>query len=205
MFDPAQIIAFTLACFIIVIVPGPTVTVIIANSIRHGVRAGLINVAGTQAGLAVMIIVLATGLDLILQHLSVLFDWIRWIGAAYLIWLGIKLLRTKTTPVDDKPPQSRDSSYFWQGFLIIWSNPKALLFFGAFIPQFVNVDYQVGVQTVVLGGIFMIVATLFDSLYAFVAGNAGKWLIRSRMRIVESLSVLCLIAGGIWLMLLKRS
>src|SRR5438105_13980200 len=86
-------LAYVAACFAIVIVPGPTVTLIIANSLRHGARAGLFNVAGTQLGLALMIAVLCVGLASIIATMGVWFDWVRLAGAAYLVWLGVKLLR----------------------------------------------------------------------------------------------------------------
>lgn len=87
------LLAYTAACIAVVIVPGPSVTVIIANSLRHGIRAGLWTDAGTQAGLATMLIVLAAGLSTIVNHMGWIFDWLRLAGAAYLIWLGIKLWR----------------------------------------------------------------------------------------------------------------
>src|SRR5438105_15890690 len=85
-------LAYVAACFAIVIVPGPTVTLIIANSLRHGARAGLFNVAGTQLGLALMIAVLCVGLASIIATMGVWFDWVRLAGAAALLWLGLKML-----------------------------------------------------------------------------------------------------------------
>jgi threonine/homoserine/homoserine lactone efflux protein len=196
-------IAFIAACAAIVIVPGPTVTVIIANSLRHGARAGLLNVAGTQAGLAIMLIVLAAGLDTVVQHLGTAFDWIRLFGAAYLIWLGIKLWRSdgKIGSAQSGPAPRR--GYFWQGFVVVLSNPKALLFFGAFIPQFLDPAGSALVQTLVLGATFMVVATLLDGAYALASGHAGAWLSRSNLRLVERISGTCLIGGGAWLALTR--
>ena len=81
-------IAYLAACLVIIIVPGPTVTLIIANSLRHGTRAGLLNVIGTQVGLAVMIGVVGIGLTSLIEAMGHWFDWLRLAGAAYLIWLG---------------------------------------------------------------------------------------------------------------------
>jgi len=86
-------LAYVLACILITIIPGPTVTLIIANSLTHGTRAGLLNVAGTQLGLAIMLGVLLVGLSSIIATMGVWFDWVRIAGAVYLIWLGWKLLR----------------------------------------------------------------------------------------------------------------
>src|SRR5438874_1836604 len=88
--------------------------------------------------------------------------------------------------------------------IVILSNPKVLLVFGALIPQFISPDGDYLKQLILLGLSFMVIATVFDSLYAFAAGNAGSWLSNSRVRAVEVSSGLCLIGGGIWLALRGR-
>jgi homoserine/homoserine lactone efflux protein len=199
-------LAYVAACFAIVIVPGPTVTLIIANSLRHGARAGLLNVAGTQLGLAVMIAILCVGLASIIATIGAWFDWVRLAGAAYLVWLGIKLLRG-TGGLDQLgqalPTPPPRSGFFLQGFLVILSNPKALLFFGAFIPQFVDPNGNAAWQVVVLGATFMAVATLCDGAYAVLVGRLGLTLSRSRVRLVSRLSGGLLIGGGVWLALAR--
>ena len=118
--------------------PGPTVTLIIANSLTHGTRAGLLNVAGTQLGLAIMLGVLLVGLSSIIATMGFWFDWVRIAGAVYLVWLGWKLLRANAGFGEvGRTPKPR-GGFFLQGFLVLMSNPKALLWFGAFIPQFVD-------------------------------------------------------------------
>src|SRR5260221_9947210 len=87
--------AYLLACLIVVLVPGPTVTLIIANSIRHGTRAGLANVLGTQLGLALMIGVVGIGLTSLIEAMGHWFDWLRIAGAAYLVWLGWEMIRSR--------------------------------------------------------------------------------------------------------------
>lgn len=86
---------YVVACIVIILVPGPTVTLIIANSIRHGSRAGLANVAGTQAGLAIMIAIVGIGLNTLIAGMGHWFEWVRLIGAAYLIWMGVQMFRAK--------------------------------------------------------------------------------------------------------------
>lgn len=193
---------FVLACFALVIVPGPTVTVIIANSLRSGSIAGLMNVAGTQVGLAVMVLALAFGLSTVIALMADVFEVIRWLGAAYLIWLGIKMWRSdgRLGTASAEGTEGTPARWFWQGLLVIWSNPKALLFFGAFIPPFL--DPAAGSafwQTILLGGTFMVVATVFDSLYALAAGRAGGMLARHRVRMLERAAGSLLIGGGVWL------
>lgn len=123
-------IAYCLACILIVIVPGPTVTVIIANSLRKGARAGLLNVAGTQAGLLVWLAIAVFGLASAIKLMGVWFDILRWAGAAYLVWLGIKLILSRGDLAVAADRARPHGSYFLQGFMVILSNPKVLLVFG---------------------------------------------------------------------------
>lgn len=197
-------IAFCIAAIAIVIVPGPTVTIVIANSLKHGTRAGLLNVVGTQAGLVVWMAIAIAGLASAITYMGVWFDVLRIAGAAYLIWLGIKLLRSKGEVLTASAATAPRGGFFLQGFVVILSNPKVLLVFGALIPQFISKDGDYLNQLVLLGLTFMVVATVFDSLYAFAAGNAGSWLSHKRVRFVEMSSGLCLIGGGIWLALRGR-
>ena len=196
-------IAFCLAAIAIVIVPGPTVTVVIANSLKYGQRAGLLNVAGTQAGLVVWMAVAIAGLASAITVMGVWFDVIRITGAVYLVWLGIKLLRSKGELLAAAASKPK-GGFFLQGFVVILSNPKVLLVFGALIPQFISPNGDYLNQLILLGLSFMIIATVFDSLYALAAGNAGSWLSKSRIRFVEVSSGMCLIGGGIWLALRGR-
>lgn len=197
-------IAFCIAAIAIVIVPGPTVTIVIANSLKHGARAGLLNVAGTQAGLVVWMAIAIAGLASAITYMGVWFDVLRIAGAAYLIWLGIKLLRSKGEVLTASAVAAPRGGFFLQGFVVILSNPKVLLVFGALIPQFISPQGDYLNQLILLGLTFMVVATVFDSLYAFAAGNAGSWLSQSRVRFVEVSSGLCLIGGGVWLALRGR-
>lgn len=204
MADAAFLLSFALASFLIVIVPGPTVTVIIANSLKHGARAGLLNVLGTQIGLTMMIAILAVGMSAVVSSMGSVFEILRIVGAAYLIWLGIKMWRSDGALGEKETAVRPMGSFVLQGFIVIWSNPKALLFFGAFIPQFIDPAGSAAMQTVVLGSIFMIVATLFDSVYAIAAGGAGGWLSRERVRLTERISGTFLIGGGLWLAFARR-
>ncbi len=204
-FEAVTYLAYVAACVAIVIVPGPSVTVIIANSLRHGAGAGLLNVAGTQAGLIILLVVLAAGLNTIVEHLGEVFDWIRLFGAAYLVWLGIKLWRAGGNLGMDEAKPAPKRGFFWQGFLVLLSNPKALLFFGAFIPQFIDPAGNAMVQTLILGGTFMAVATVLDGAYAVASGRAGSWLSKRNLIVVERISGSCLIGGGAWLALTRQS
>jgi homoserine/homoserine lactone efflux protein len=194
-------LAYIAACFLIAIIPGPTVTVIIANSLRYGARAGLLNVAGTQLGLGLMMLVLVVGLSSVIAAMGSLFDVLRWAGAAYLVWIGYKLLRSPEAIADAQAAPAPRGGFFLQGFLVLMANPKALLWFGAFIPQFVDPKGEYVAQIVVLGLTAMAVALVSDGAWAVVTGRAGAFLSRMQVRLVSRLSGACLIGGGIWLAL----
>lgn len=201
---PESYLAFCAAATALAIVPGPTVTVIIANSLRFGSRAGLLNVAGTQAGVLVWLAIAVAGLGAAIKLMGVWFDVLRWAGALYLIWLGIKIFLSKgdlAMVVDRARP---NGSFLLQGFIVIMSNPKMLVLFGALIPPFLSRDGNVLNETMLLGGTFMVIAAVGDTLYALLAGRAGKWLSHSRIRAIEIASGLCLTLGGVWLALRGR-
>ncbi|MCF3932753.1 LysE family translocator [Acuticoccus sp. M5D2P5] len=204
MFDASVILTFFIASAAIVAVPGPTVSMIVANSLRTGPAAGLANVAGTQAGLATMILVVALGLDMVVAVMGEAFFVVKLAGAAYLVYLGIKLWRAGGVVARSKGTARSSLGYALQGFIVIWSNPKALLFFGAFIPQFVDRANGTALQVIVYGGIFMVVATLIDSLYALLAGKAGRLLTQGRVKLVERISGSLLVAGGVSLAFVRR-
>ncbi len=197
-------LAYVVACILIAIIPGPTVTVIVANSLRHGARAGMLNVAGTQLGLALMMLTLVVGLSSVIAAMGWLFDWLRYAGAAYLVWLGWKLLRSPDLISEAAPAAIPRGGFFLQGFLVIMANPKALLFFGAFIPQFVDPKGHYVAQIALLGVTAMVIALLSDGAYAVLIGRAGVLLSRKRVRLVSRLSGACLIGGGLWLALTRR-
>jgi homoserine/homoserine lactone efflux protein len=195
--------AYLVACFVIVIVPGPTVTLIVANSLQHGARAGLLNVAGTQLGLAVIIAIVGVGLTSVIEAMGHWFDWLRLIGAAYLVWLGWRLLRDEVgmeAPEGSKPPRG---GFFTQGLLVALSNPKTLLFFGAFFPQFIDPRGDYTLQIVIMGLTALAFAAVSDSAYAILSGRAGRLLSRHRVRLISRLSGGLLIGGGLWLALLR--
>ena len=206
--DLATYLSFVAVSFGIILVPGPTVTVIVANALRHGAWAGWMNVAGTQAGLATMILIVVFGLEVVTTSLAFVFEWLRILGAIYLAWLGIQLLRGDGTMGASAAAKSRPATawgFFRQGFLVIWSNPKALLFFGAFLPPFVTSADDALVQTLLLGLTFMAVGTIGDGFYAMVAGRAGAFLTRSKVRAAEIVGGVLLIGGGLWLGLSRRA
>jgi homoserine/homoserine lactone efflux protein len=196
-------LAYIVACFVIAIIPGPTVTVIVANSLAHGPRAGLLNVAGTQLGLALMMAVLVVGLSSVIAAMAWAFELLRWVGAAYLIWMGYKLIRSNEGLEHAENRPLPRGGFVLQGFLVLMANPKALLWFGAFIPQFVDPKGNYVGQIVLLGVTAMAVALVSDGAYAVLTGGAGNLLSRKRIKLVSRLGGGFLIGGGIWLALTR--
>src|ERR1700730_3560428 len=197
-------LAFVAACIALALLPGPVVTLVIANGLRHGTRAELTNIAGVQAGLAILIGIIAVGLTSLMATMGYWFDWVRFAGAAYLVWLGVKLIRAPVEGVDaDASPPPPRGGFFLQGFLILLSNPKVLVFFGAFIPQFMDMSRDHVSQVALLGVTFMITAAMTDAIYALAAGRARSFFSARRTRLLSRCSGGFMIGGGIWLALTR--
>ena len=196
--------AFLVACLVIIIVPGPTVTLVIANGLRHGRRAGLLKVAGTQIGLAIMIGIVGIGLTSLIEAMGHWFDWLRLAGAAYLVWLGWKMIRSSSEGTAGEAPRPPRGGFVMQGAIVALSNPKTLLFFGAFFPQFIDPARDQGLQIAIMGVTAMLFAAISDSAYAIASGRAGRALSARRVRLLSRASGGFLIGGGVWLALSRR-
>jgi threonine/homoserine/homoserine lactone efflux protein len=197
-------LAFVAACIALALLPGPIVTLLIANGLRHGTRAALTNILGVQAGLLIVIGILAVGLTSLMATMGYWFDSVRFAGAAYLVWLGIKLIRSPVEGIDaSAPPPPPRGGFFLQGFVVALSNPKLLVFFGAFIPQFMDMSKDHLPQVILLGVTFMVLAGLTDAIYALLAGRARRFFSARRTRLVSRISGSCMIGGGIWLALTR--
>jgi threonine/homoserine/homoserine lactone efflux protein len=196
-------LAFLAACIALALLPGPN-TLVIANGLRYGTRAALISIAGTQAGLAIVIGIVALGLATLMATMGYWFDWVRFAGAAYLVWMGIKLVRAPIEGIDtDTPPAPPRGGFFLQGLLVLLSNPKVLVFFGAFIPQFVDMEKNHVLQVAILGATFMATAAITDMIYAVAAGRARKFFSARRTRLLSRISGGFMIGGGVWLALTR--
>jgi threonine/homoserine/homoserine lactone efflux protein len=197
-------LAYVAACIALALLPGPIVTLVIANGLRYGTRAALINILGAQVGLAVVIGIVGVGLTSLIATMGYWFDWVRLAGAAYLIWLGIALLwRPVTVSTSVEAPAPPRGGFFLQGLLVLLSNPKVLVFFGAFIPQFVDLNGDQFSQVAILGMTFMVAALLSDASYAVLAGKARALLSVRRVRLLSRVSGGFMIGGGLWLALTR--
>ena len=198
-------LAFVAACIALALLPGPMVTLVIANGLRHGTRAALTNIAGAQLGLGIVIGIVAVGLTSLMATMGYWFDWVRFAGAAYLVWLGVRLIRAPGQTIDAEaaPPASPRGGFFLQGLLVTLSNPKVLVFFGAFIPQFVDLEKDHFPQVALLGVTFMVTGAITDSIYALLAGRARRFFSARRTRLLSRISGSFMIGGGVWLALTR--
>ncbi|MDN5925766.1 MAG: LysE family translocator [Hyphomicrobiales bacterium] len=192
-------LAYLLATIVIVMVPGPTVTLVVASGMRHGARAALLNVAGTLAGVAMVFAVVGIGLASAITALGDWFDYIRFIGAAYLVWIGLQMLFSHSGATGDVAPQTPRMGFFAQGLLVAISNPKTLFFFGAFIPQFIDPAGSYPLQIALMGVTAMFFGALSDSTYALAAARAGRALSAKRFRLLTRVGGGFLVSGGLWL------
>jgi len=189
---------FVIASFLIVIVPGPTVSLIIANSLKSGVKAGLLNVFGTQVGVLILLFLLALGFEIVSPFLEVIIKYVRILGAIYLISLGIIAIKSDID-LNKGQVTKFEKKYFLQGLIVILTNPKIFLFLGAFIPQFINIEEPVSYQIIYFGIIFIIVATIFDSSYALVFGKFREIIASKYIKILNQIGGFILIFVGIWM------
>jgi len=197
-------LGFVLASVILILIPGPNVSLIVANAIASGTRYGLLTVAGTSSAIVVQLALTSLGLTATLGVLAGWFEWIRWIGVAYLLILGIRQWRAAPVDLTRTRPQPRSfQAIAIRGFLISLTNPKTLLFYGAFFPQFLTPDAPIAPQVALLSLTFFIIAAGLDCGWALLAGRVrGVLAIRGRLR--NRLSGGFLVGAGIGLALAHR-
>ena len=194
-----ELLYFIIASFLVVIVPGPTVSLIIANSLKFGVRAGLLNILGTQFGVIILIFFLALGFEFISPFVDKVIKIVRIFGAIYLIILGIIAFKSKID-LDKNQVTKYDKRYVLQGLIVILTNPKIFLFLGSFLPQFISLDNSVSTQIIYFGLFFVVVATVFDSCYALIFGKFRNLIANKYLKYLNLIGGLILILVGVWLL-----
>jgi len=178
---------FAAFAFVLVIVPGPSVLFIIGRGVALGPKAALQTVVGNTIGALVLVLVVSAGLGPLLDRSDLLFDLIRWFGAAYLVYLGVQAIRHRGAHSDPHPAGSVPSSrtHIRDGFFVGVTNPKLAVFLAAVLPQFVDTDRGTTLQIAVLGAIFAVVALVCDGAWGVGAGSARHWLGRSPRRLQQ--------------------
>ncbi len=195
--------AFTLITLVLVVTPGPIVTLVISTGATRGMRAALTTVAGTTLGNALLLLAIALGLSWVLANALVLFEILRWAGAAYLVWLGIQAWRHAGEVSQAPSPGAR--VYFTRGVFVALSNPKTIVFFTAFLPQFIDPSLPAGRQLAAMCIVSVVLAATTDTAWAVASGLGRAWFMKpSRAKILGRLSGTVLIGGGVWLSLARR-
>ena len=197
-------LTFVLACSILIIIPGPTVAVVIANSLKHGVRIGMVTVAGSMLAMGILLSLVTVGLSAILENLGHTLTYIKWAGVAYLIYIGYKTWTAPSSNLSDMKAEAPDPrKIFMRGFIVSISNPKALVFFGAFFPQFLNPEGDITAQLALMSATFFVIALILDSAWTVMVNVAKNVLMKSE-KIVNRVSGGFLMLGGGLLALIKE-
>ena len=178
--EPSTIALFVVAAVALLVTPGPAVLYIVARSVEQGRWAGLVSALGVHVGTLVHVAAAALGLSALLVSSALAFTVVKYLGAVYLVYLGLRRLLAPAAAAESAaaPPRTL-RRLFAQGIVVNILNPKTALFFLAFLPQFVDpARGQVGGQILVLGLMFVVLGVVSDGLYAVLAGAAGGWLKR---------------------------
>jgi homoserine/homoserine lactone efflux protein len=194
--------AFLLITIVLFLTPGPIVTLIVATGARQGTRAALLTVAGASLGNLLLVGCIAIGLGWILKTSAELFDYLRWVGAAYLVWLGIQAWRHAGEPAEAVPPGAH--VHAWRGIVVAITNPKTIAFFTAFLPQFIDPTLPAEWQLLVMCVCSVALGTLLDCGWAVAAGLGRAWFMKpEHNRLLGRLSGVALVGGGVWLSLVR--
>ena len=205
---------FAGACVLLAVTPGPNMALIIAATLSGGLGSGLVTLAGCLTGLTILVTITAIGMTSVMLLMAEWFDVIRWLGAVYLIVLGARQLaawwRTRRlSPTAGVAPavalrKVSARGRYLQGLAVALSNPKVLLFLGAFFPQFVNPEAAPGPQLAALAVLFIAVLTVVDIGYTLAVARARATIDMRRLRTLDAASGLLLVAGGLVLATARR-
>ena len=195
--------AFILITMVLIVTPGPIVTLVIATGASQGVRAALTTVAGTTIGNAFLLTAIAFGLGWVHAHADLLFDALRITGAAYLVWLGVQAWRHAGE--GERRLMETGRKRFARGLLVALSNPKTIVFFTAFLPQFLYPRLPAGPQLAAMCVVSVCLAGIADSAWAVASGLGRAWFMKpAQAKLLGRVSGVVLIGGGFWLSLARR-
>lgn len=169
-------LGFLLAAILIAVTPGPGAVISMSTGVRHGYAAALVVILGLQAALLLQLLVVALGLGALLAASEAAFSVIKFLGAAYLLWLGMQKWRAPVLPVDSKLPAIPRKGLFIQGVLVNLTNPKAIIFIGALVPQFVDPALPQVAQYGEIAATLCLTDVVVMSGYALAAERLGRWL-----------------------------
>ncbi|TXH38693.1 MAG: LysE family translocator [Rhodospirillaceae bacterium] len=199
--DLTLYLAFIAAAAMLMLIPGPNVALITSASMAHGTRAGLLTVLGTSCAMIPQLALTALGMTALLGLMAQLFDILRWLGVGYLLYLGLRCWRAAPDRLSLETPHPK--RLLLRGFLVSFANPKTLLFYGAFLPQFIALDRPLGPQFALLSATFLLLALGIDSSWALLAGRSRQLLLR-RGRLRQRMTGGLLITAAIGLALARH-
>jgi homoserine/homoserine lactone efflux protein len=205
--SPEVLAAFIATCILLGLTPGPNMSLILASTLSSGLRAGLVTVAGTTTGLALLVGAATAGMSSVMVFMSEWFDAIRWIGALYLVYLGARqlwLFRQRRVPGFVPPKRSAGANLYFEGLLVSLSNPKVLLFLGAFLPQFIDPARDAVFQLSVLAVLFVVVLAGVDVAYTLMVARARATFDAARLRLLDGAAGVLLLLGGLALAMARR-
>ena len=180
--EPSTLVVFAGLALLLAIVPGPAVLYIVGQSVAHGRGAGFVSALGVGTGGMLHIAAAVAGLSALLVSSATAFTVVKYLGAAYLVWLGLRKLLGRDRQELEGVPRRPLGRTFREGVVVNVLNPKTALFFYSLLPQFVNPDgANPQLQMLALGAVFVVIAFATDSMWALVSGTAAEWL-RSRRR-----------------------
>jgi threonine/homoserine/homoserine lactone efflux protein len=202
-------LAYAAATAVLLVIPGPTILTVISYSLTHGRRANVALVAGVALGDSTALVLSLVGLGAVLAASAMLFTAVKWAGGLYLIYLGLRMLREGAValPAEGAPSSELESHgrVFVNTWLVTALNPKGIIFFIAFLPQFLRPGNDVAAQLWVLAVTFVVLATINAALYAVFAGSARKFLSTPRaLRGFNLAGGTLLTAAGVWALFARR-
>lgn len=198
-------LAFLVAALLISVTPGPGAVISMSTGLRYGYRAALAAILGLQAAILFQLLLVALGLGALIAASETAFDWIKLLGAAYLIWLGVQKWRAPVEGLGEVAAFSARRGLFVQGLMVNLTNPKAIIFIGALVPQFVDPARDPWLQFVIIAITLCATDILIMSIYALMATRVRHWLDRpSVMRAQNRFFGLLFIGAGVALAAARR-
>ena len=193
---------YLLATILMLVVPGPSVSIVIANTLKYNFISGIKTTIGTLVGSASMFVLYAYGFNFINNQLNVFLIFIQWVGIFYLFYIGFSMFKN-AKDLNIKISNTSKKNFYIQGFLVLWSNPKMIVFIGSFIPIFLDINQDPFNQIIIFGIIFCILCFISDGFYALIVNFMKENFFKKDLSLIGKLSGTCLMIGSLWLLSLR--
>jgi homoserine/homoserine lactone efflux protein len=198
-------LAFVAATTIMILLPGPSVLLTVSHSISFGWQRAIATVAGETMGIAIQLAVASIGMASLLNGIAEVFELLRWFGAAYLVYIGVKQWRSASIPMELNGVPASKSNLFVQGLVVTTFNPKSLVFIAAFLPQFIDTRLPIDLQLACIVPTFLAITFIATSGWALLAGNVRGFLKNQRaFQTVSRTAGGMLVMAGVGLAMARR-